>query len=140
MPASRRKTRRRRRARAVKASENGEQPGLEEILAKDLEDHIGQAPVREYRFCKQRKFRFDLAYRDQKIAIEVDGRSHGQPKRMRSDAAKFNLSTMMGWKVLRYPASVVKVKKRRGLIVEQVNRLLHGVVEPELDAYTISDR
>ena len=64
--------------------------------------------VVEYKFHPTRKWRFDFANPELKIACEQDGgcfikgrhsRGVGQLK----DMEKFNEAVMLGWKVLHYP-------------------------------------
>lgn len=93
----------------------------------------------EFIFHPSRKWRFDLAYPQVKLAIEVDGRGrHQQEKGEREDQQKINAATEMGWRVLRYPAGSVKTHKRRARIVEQITRILLGVDEPEEAAIVLS--
>lgn len=63
-------------------------------------------PVGEHRFWPERLFRFDYAWLDQKIALEVEGGTwtggrHGRGKGMKSDMEKYNRAVLMGWRVLR---------------------------------------
>jgi very-short-patch-repair endonuclease len=64
------------------------------------------APKREYRFHPTRKWRFDLAWPEQLVAVEVDGGGfvegrHGRGAGLRSDSEKFSEAAAMGWRVLR---------------------------------------
>lgn len=67
-----------------------------------------EQPRPEYVFAPPRKFRFDFAWRQRKIAIEVDGGiyarrpSHHSLRGILRDMEKQNLATMLGWRVLRY--------------------------------------
>jgi very-short-patch-repair endonuclease len=70
-------------------------------------------PEREVRFWPGRRFAFDLAWTDRKLAAEVEGGqfvrgSHQRPKRFESDAIKYNTAALMGWRVLRFPTSLVE--------------------------------
>ena len=74
------------------------------LLAKSGIPH-----VREYRFHSVRKWRFDYAVLDYKIAIEVEGGifssgRHTRGKGFANDCEKYNTATSCGWAVLRYPA------------------------------------
>jgi very-short-patch-repair endonuclease len=62
--------------------------------------------VKEYRFHPERKWRFDYAIPQYKIAIEVEGGvwtggRHTSPKGFMGDMEKYNTATAMGWRVLR---------------------------------------
>lgn len=64
-------------------------------------------PELEYKFCPTRKFRFDMAYPDIKLGIEIDGSVFAMGRHTRgtgfiADCRKFNIAASMGWRVLRY--------------------------------------
>jgi very-short-patch-repair endonuclease len=61
----------------------------------------------EYKFHPDRKWRFDFAFPDEKIAIEVEGGLFTQGRHTRGrgyiqDMQKYNAATILGWRVLRY--------------------------------------
>lgn len=67
---------------------------------------LGIECVKEYRFHNTRKWRFDFAIPEHKIAIEVEGGvwtggRHTSPKGFLGDMEKYNTATVMGWRVLR---------------------------------------
>lgn len=99
----------------------------------DLEDtallHLRAAglplPVQEYRFNSARRWRFDLAYPDIKLAIECEGGVYSNGRHTRGagfekDAEKYNSAALMGWRVLRYTAGMVE----RGDLVRDVENFL----------------
>jgi len=62
-------------------------------------------PVAELRFHPTRKWRFDYAWPEAKVFLEVEGGSwmggrHTNPKGFAGDMAKYNAATCMGWKKL----------------------------------------
>lgn len=62
--------------------------------------------VKEYRFHDIRKWRFDYAFPDQRVAVEVDGAvwsqgRHNRPVGYIADMEKLNTAASMGWLVLR---------------------------------------
>ncbi len=64
------------------------------------------APVAELRFAPPRRFRFDWAWPDHKVALECDGGVWTQGRHTRGtgflrDAEKFNIAAVMGWRILR---------------------------------------
>lgn len=74
--------------------------------------------VREYRFQPPRRWRFDLAWPDLMLAVEVEGgiwsqtrtgrgRGHAHPARFVADCQKYNAAAMAGWTVLRYPPDLI---------------------------------
>jgi hypothetical protein len=63
----------------------------------------------EYRFHPTRKFRFDIAILEHKIAIEYEGiisdkSRHTNIVGFTNDCRKYNLAQSLGWKLLRYTA------------------------------------
>jgi len=72
----------------------------------------GLEAVREYKFCPQRRWRFDFAFMAQRIAVEVEGGifiggRHGRGPAFVKDCDKYNTATKMGWRVLRYSTEMV---------------------------------
>jgi hypothetical protein len=67
----------------------------------------------EYLFCEGRLWRFDYAIPSLKIAIEYEGNTFGESRHTKgvgyaSDTCKYNAATLLGWKVLRYEASLAE--------------------------------
>lgn len=70
----------------------------------------------EYKFSDKRKFRFDYAIPEHKIAIEYEGvyQNHTGKSRHTTvtgysrDCEKYNLAVIEGWRVLRYTAKNVQ--------------------------------
>lgn len=63
--------------------------------------------VEEYRFSKERKFRFDFAIPEKRIGIEFEGvmskkSRHTTVSGYSKDSEKYNLAVKEGWRVLRY--------------------------------------
>ena len=96
----------------------------EKLLVGALED-VGLYPHLEFRFTETKRWRFDLAFPFEKIAIEIDGSGpgHHSDKGRRLDQQKRNAALELGWKVLEYPAREVGVAKRRERIVAQIQRV-----------------
>lgn len=64
-------------------------------------------PTREYVFHPTRRWRFDFAWVDIKLALEVEGGvfSNGRHSRgvgITNDCEKYNQAIILGWRVLRY--------------------------------------
>jgi very-short-patch-repair endonuclease len=64
-------------------------------------------PVREYRFHPVRRWRFDAAWVEQKVAVEIQGGSwinggHSRAGHQASDMEKLNTAQLMGWVVLQF--------------------------------------
>lgn len=68
---------------------------------------------KELKFDSVRKFRFDWAIPEHKIAIEYEGVYNGKSRHTTTtgyskDTEKYNLAVTLGWRVLRYTASTYK--------------------------------
>ena len=70
-------------------------------------------PVREFRFHPSRKWRFDFAFVDQMIALEIDGATwtggrHTRGSGYEADCEKLNEAAVLGWRVFRATRGMVK--------------------------------
>jgi very-short-patch-repair endonuclease len=78
----------------------------EEVFAAVMRTKCGEAAEREYRFHPTRKWRFDFAWPAYKVAVEIDGRGrHQTVDGVRKDCEKHNEAVILGWAVLRFPAT-----------------------------------
>lgn len=72
------------------------------------------APDREVRFHPTRRWRFDLAWPERRIAVEVDGGiyqnlpSHSSIAQRERDYEKTNEAAALGWRVLRYTYTTLR--------------------------------
>ena len=89
---------------------------LEETFAGQLRIlRVRPVPVRELEFAKEpfgRKWRFDFAWPDYMIAVELEGGiwkrgRHQRPLGFISDTEKYNAAARLGWRVLRFTAEAV---------------------------------
>lgn len=83
------------------------------LLMTEIKKEKMPAPTPEYRFHPTRKWRFDLAYPEKKIAVEIHGGvyTHGHHVRGRGfedDREKMNEAQLLGWKVLEYSTGQVE--------------------------------
>lgn len=80
-------------------------------------------PLREHRFHPERRWRFDFAWPDKRVAVEVEGGiwnggRHTRGSAFISDCDKYNAATLAGWKVFRvterhvHDGSAVELVKR----------------------------
>jgi len=97
---------------------------LEETLALHMKALKLPEAVRELRFHPTRRWRFDFAWQDLKLAVEVEGGAemHGRRNRkgkvmksghltikgFRGDCEKYNEASMLGWHVLRFSGAMIK--------------------------------
>lgn len=61
---------------------------------------------REYRFAPPRRWRFDFAWPEHKLAIEVDGGTwsggrHVRGSGVEKDSEKYSTAAVLGWRVIR---------------------------------------
>ncbi len=89
---------------------------LESTLAFQIKAYRLPTPVRELRFAKEalrRMWRFDFAWPDRKLAVEVEGGMwirgrHQRAKGFAADAEKYNAAAALGWRVLRFTSDMVE--------------------------------
>lgn len=67
---------------------------------------LGLDCVKEFRFHPTRRWRFDYAIPDHKVALEVEGGvwsqgRHTRPQGFLGDIEKYNTAGLMGWRVFR---------------------------------------
>ena len=67
---------------------------------------LGVECVKEYKFHPERRWRFDYAIPEYKIALEVEGGvwtqgRHTRPQGFLGDVEKYNTATLLGWRVFR---------------------------------------
>ena len=77
-----------------------------------LDKHKVIGYVKEYRFHPTRMWRFDFAFPDLKIAIELEGGvytrgAHTRGAHYKSDCEKYNSASILGWVVLRYTTDMI---------------------------------
>lgn len=80
---------------------------LEMRVINILEHHRFPDAVREHRFHPIRMWRFDFAWPDRKVAVEIEGGvfvrgRHSTGIGFTADTEKYNQAVILGWKVLRY--------------------------------------
>lgn len=89
---------------------------LEKQFMRLIQRHQLPNPVREYQFHPVRKWRFDFAWPQIKVAVEIDGgtfatstmpNNHAIGKRYQQDCIKSNAAQLEGWAVLRADREMV---------------------------------
>jgi len=78
----------------------------EDVFESELEDAGLGGFEREYRFHPTRRWRFDFAWVEGKVALEVEGSVWAQGRHTRGkgflgDIEKYNEAVLRGWKLLR---------------------------------------
>ena len=72
---------------------------------------VGIDPEEEHKFHPSRRWRFDFAYPQFMVAIEVEGGTwsggrHIRPQGFENDCVKYNAAAKLGWTVYRVPPSM----------------------------------
>ena len=70
------------------------------------------APAREYRFAPPRLWRFDYAWPDRRLALEIEGGTYSGGRHVRGkgyqrDCEKYNAAALSGWMVLRVTTAML---------------------------------
>ena len=90
---------------------------------------------REYCFQPKRKWRFDFAWPEQKVAVELEGvtgEGGGRHQRIGgfiADCKKYESALMRGWRVYRVPGPWIATKSRhvwRAEVMRNLRDLLQG--------------
>lgn len=84
-------------------------------------------PVREYQAITGRKFRFDFAWLEHRLLVEVNGGTytkgaHSTGQGIARDYEKANLAVLQGWRVLSFDGKSVK----SGEAVEVIRKALEA--------------
>lgn len=82
----------------------------------------------EFKFHPNRKWRFDFALTDRKIAIEYEGVFNGKSRHTNvigftNDCEKYNEAVLNGWRVLRFTA----IHLENGIAYRQICRVLEAI-------------
>ena len=67
------------------------------------------APTFEFQFHPERKWRFDMAWPKQRVALEVEGLNgrHQRTAGFLKDMEKYSVACSMGWRIIRVPTKEV---------------------------------
>jgi hypothetical protein len=109
-------------------------------------------PKPEHRFSSERRFRFDYAWIDRCVALEVEGgiyggrrcpvckrpsaRGHSSITGIKRDIEKYNLATVLGWRVIRCLSTEFHSDKT----IEILKKVLTDAEEAHVDTVRIYSR
>ena len=84
-------------------------------------------PVMEHKFHPKRRWRFDFAWPDHMVALEVEGGIWSGGRHTRGvgfikDMEKYNQATLLGWRVLRVQPSDLKTFAATELVREALGK------------------
>jgi very-short-patch-repair endonuclease len=93
-------------AGAKKKRQTAPQPPQRDLFTSICKTDYGLAVEKEYIFHPTRKWRFDYAIPEHKIALEVEGGvwtrgRHTRPEGFLGDIEKYNEAALLGWRVFR---------------------------------------
>jgi len=86
---------------------------LEDLFAFHVRMVNLPEPMREYRFAAPRRFAFDFAWPDLRVAVEIEGGvwtggRHTSGAGFTRDCEKYNLAALNGWQVFRFTGDMVR--------------------------------
>lgn len=90
----------------MKARNTANLPQLRDVFTCVCKSDLGVTCIKEHKFHPTRRWRFDYAIPEYKIALEVEGGvwtqgRHTRPQGFLGDIEKYNTATLMGWRVFR---------------------------------------
>jgi len=83
--------------------------------------------ITEFKFCETRKFRSDYCIPELRLLIEKEGgiftgKAHGSITGILRDIEKYNLATILGYRILRYqPKDLISYKTIKDIKELQTN-------------------
>lgn len=103
---------------------------LERMMALHIRAAGLPPPEREFRFADGRRWRFDFAWADRQVALEVEGGTWANGRHTRgagyeADAEKYNAAALAGWRVFRATGGMVRDGRALKTIAEALK--LEGV-------------
>ena len=108
-------------AKTKKSRQTAAKPPLRDVFTVICKTDLKVDCVKELKFHPVRKWRFDYAVPEHKIALEVEGGvwtggRHTSPKGFLGDIEKYNTATLMGWRVFRTTPDDLYKKKTLDLM------------------------
>ena len=100
---------------------------LEDLFAFQLDSAGVTGYIREYQAIPGRRFRFDFAWRKERLLVEINGGTyskgaHSTGTGINRDYEKGNLAVLNGWRVLSFDTKQVK----SGAALDVVEKFLRG--------------
>ena len=86
---------------------------LEDLLRFHINAEGLSSPAEEYMFHPSRKWRFDFAWVDEMIAVEIEGGTwvngrHTSGSGFEKDCEKYNAAVLLGLKILRFTGKMIE--------------------------------
>ena len=117
---------------AKKSRQRAKLPKITDIFTVICKTDLKVECVKEYKFHPKRRWRFDYAIPNHKIALEVEcgvwtGGRHSRAQGFLGDMEKYNTATLMGWRVFRTtPDDLLKM-----VTLNMVKQAILGNYDPE---------
>ena len=113
----------------VKTQKQAQKPSkqpLRDVFTVICKTDLKEVCEKEFKFHPVRKWRFDYAFPEHKIALEVEGGvwtggRHTSSVGFLNDMEKYNTATLMGWRVFRTTPDDLYRKKTLDLIKNAIN-------------------
>lgn len=115
-----------------KSRQKSNSPKLTDVFTTICKTDLRVECVKEFKFHPVRKWRFDYAIPEHKIALEVEGGvwtggRHTSSVGFMKDMEKYNTATLMGWRVFRTTPDELYRLKTLNLLKTAIS----GVFDPE---------
>lgn len=112
---------------AVKEARRAFRKRHEDAFFAGLKFYMIPTPVREFVFFPGRRWRFDFAWPEAKLFVEIDGGiwargRHSRPSGIMGDMEKFNAAAMLGWLGLHFTPEDVKSNHAHTMTIEFLRR------------------
>ena len=109
-----------------KSRQTANKPPLKDVFTIICKTDLGVECVKEFKFHTERRWRFDYAIPQYKIALEVEGGvwtqgRHTRPQGFLGDIEKYNNATLLGWRVFRTTPNELYSKKTLLLLKNAIN-------------------
>lgn len=119
-------------AKTKKSRQTAAKPPLRDVFTVICKTDLKVDCVKEFKFHPVRKWRFDYAVPEHKIALEVEGGvwtggRHTSSVGFMKDMEKYNTATLMGWRVFRTTPDELYRLKTLNLLKTAIS----GVFDPE---------
>jgi len=94
----------------------------QKVVKPDLFQNLPE-PMEEHRFAPPRRWRFDYAWPDKKVALEVEGAVWTQGRHTRGsgflkDMEKYNCAVLLGWRVIRCTPQTLRSVETRQMLAQ----------------------
>jgi very-short-patch-repair endonuclease len=94
------------------------------VVARWFAEH-GLNATPEYRFDPKRKWRFDFAFLEHKVALECEGGiwtagRHTRPSGFVKDMEKYNRAAVLGWRVVRVAPDELCMQETLDMVREAI--------------------